>query len=128
MALTNMFGKPESRPAGAVTLRSVWQYSVRHDGQKKSRTCCDGSVLSWKSLKYVEQCYTACISHTGMKIFFTYAVIRGWVIVSGDVVNAYAQTAIPNDEVQYMAVGQQMIDWWLEKHDMALQVHPHAGQ
>jgi hypothetical protein len=30
-----------------------------------------------------------------MKIFFAYAVIHGWVIVSGDAVNAYAQTVMP---------------------------------
>jgi hypothetical protein len=62
------------------------------------------------------------------------------VIISGDVVNAYAQTAMPEGEVQYMAVDQQMIDWWFEKHgtrltldmvfriNMALQGHPRAGQ
>jgi hypothetical protein len=75
-----------------------------------------------------------------MKIFFAIIVIRGWIIISGDVVNAYAQTAMPDGEVQYMAVDQQMIDWWLEKHgvrlsldmvrriNMALQGHPRAGQ
>jgi hypothetical protein len=75
-----------------------------------------------------------------MKIFFAYAAIRGWVTVSGDVMNAYAQTTIPKDFVQHMKVNQQMIDWWLEKHgiilllemvcciNMALQGHPHAGK
>jgi hypothetical protein len=51
-----------------------------------------------------------------MKILFAIIVIRGWIIISGDVVNAYAQTAMPDGEVQYMAVDQQMIYWWLEKH------------
>jgi hypothetical protein len=31
MAVANMFGKPESRPAGAIVLRSIWQYSVKQD-------------------------------------------------------------------------------------------------
>jgi hypothetical protein len=140
MALAKMFGKPEPRPTGAIVLRSVWQYSVKHDGRKKARTCCDGSFLRSKILKYAEQCYAACISQTGMKIFFVFVVIRGWVIISGDVVNAYAQTAMPEGEFQYMAIDQQMIDWWFEKHgtrltldmvsriNMALQGHPRAGQ
>jgi hypothetical protein len=95
---------------------------------------------SVKILKYAEQCYAACISQTGMKIFFAFVVIRGWVIVSGGVVNAYAQTAMPEGEVQYMEIYQQMINWWFEKHgtrltldmvsriNMALQGHPRAGQ
>jgi hypothetical protein len=120
MALANMFGKPESRPTGATILRFFWKYSVKHYGRKKARTCCDGSVLRSKSLEYAEQCYDACISQTGMGIFFAYAVIRGWVIVSGDVVNAYAQTAIPEGEIQYMASNPHMIDWWLEKHGIIL--------
>jgi hypothetical protein len=75
-----------------------------------------------------------------MKIFFAYAVIHGWVIISGGVVNAYAQTAMPEGEVQYMAVDPKMIYWWLENQgtrlsldmicriNMALQGHPCAGQ
>jgi hypothetical protein len=138
MALANKFGKPESRPTGAIVLRYVWQYHVKHDGRKKSRTCCDSSVIRSKSLKYAEQFYSACISQ--MEIFFAYAMIREWVIVSGDVVKAYAQTDMPKGEVQYMAVNQHMIDWWLEKHgirlsldmvcriNMNLQGHPCAGQ
>jgi hypothetical protein len=67
-------------------------------------------------------------------------VIRGWLIVNGDVVNAYFQTAIPKYEFPYMAVDQHIIDWWLGKHDirlsldmvcrinMALLGHPCAGQ
>jgi hypothetical protein len=140
MDLANMLDKPEPRPAGAIILCSVWQYSVKHYGRNKARTCCDGSVLRSKSLQYAEQCDAACISQTGMNIFFAYAVIHGWVIVIGDVVNEYAQTAMPKGEVQYMAIDAQMIDWWLEKHgfrlslDMvshintALQGNPHAGQ
>jgi hypothetical protein len=91
MALTKMFGKPEPRPTGSIVLCSVWQYSVKHDGRKTARNCCDGSLLRSKSLKYADQCYAAYISQTGMKIFFAYVVISGWVIISGDVVNTYAQ-------------------------------------
>jgi hypothetical protein len=135
-----MLGKPESRPAGAVILRSVWQYSGKHDGRKKSRMCWDGSVLRYKSLKYVEQCYAACISQTDIIIFFVHAVIRGWVIVIRDVVNAYAQTVMPKDELQYMSVDQQMMDWLLERYvirlpldifcciNMSLEGHPCAGK
>jgi hypothetical protein len=104
MEMAKMFGKPEPRPTGAIVLQSVWQYSVKHDGRKKARTCCDGSVLRSKSLRYAEQCYVACISKTGMNIFFAIIVIRGWILISGDVVNAYAQTAMPDGEVQNMAV------------------------
>jgi hypothetical protein len=43
LALAKMFGKPASFPVSTIVLRSAWQNSVKHDGRKKARTCCDGS-------------------------------------------------------------------------------------
>jgi hypothetical protein len=75
-----------------------------------------------------------------MKIFFAYLSIMGWVALGADAINAYAQTDIPDDEPQYIAVDQQMVDWWWDKFSeritigmvmqilKALQVHPRAGQ
>jgi hypothetical protein len=111
-----MFGPPIVRPSGAVVFRIVWSYTVKRDGRKKDRMCCDGSVLRQKGLKYAQRCYAACISQTGMKIFFAYVIIKGWVILSGDAVNAYAQTFIPKDVEQYVVFDQHMKDWWKDKY------------
>jgi hypothetical protein len=48
-------------------------------------------------------CYVACILQTRMKIFFAYLVIKNWVAISDDAINAYAQTSIPEEEEQYAA-------------------------
>jgi hypothetical protein len=48
-------GSPEPHPSGAVVICSVWQYTIKHDGHNKARTCCDGSILRTKSLNYAEQ-------------------------------------------------------------------------
>jgi hypothetical protein len=86
---------PRVRPNNAAVLRFVCTYTVKHDGRKKALTCCDGSVLRSPTLKYVQQFYSACISQTGMKIFFAYLTIMGWVAPGADAINAYAQTDIP---------------------------------
>jgi hypothetical protein len=136
----SMFGKSQARPANFVVIRSVWTYTVKHDGHKKSRTCCDGSILRSPTLKYAQQCYSACISQTGMKILFDCLVIRDWVERGADATNAYAQTDILSDKPQYIAVDRQMVDWWWDTYneriaaDMVMQIikalqgHPRAGQ
>jgi hypothetical protein len=75
-----------------------------------------------------------------MSIFFAYLTIMGWVALGADAINAYAQTDIPEDEPQYIAVAQQMVDWWWDKFSeritigmvmqilKALQGHPRAGK
>jgi hypothetical protein len=140
MHCAKMFGPPQTRPPDAVVLRSVWTYTVKHDGRKKARTCCYGSVLRSPTLKYAQQCHSACISQTGMKLFFAYLAIMGWIALGADAINAYAQTDIPKDEPQFIAVDQQMVDWWWDKFQerirfgmvmqilKALQGHPRAGQ
>jgi hypothetical protein len=140
MDLAEMFGPPVSLTHGTVVFRTVWSYTVKHDGRKKSRMCCDGYVLRHKGLKYAQQCYAACILQTGMKIFFAYLVIKDWVAISGDAINTYAQTSIPKEEEQYGVVDQQIKEWWKDKHgtdievgmvrriQKSLQGHPRAGQ
>jgi hypothetical protein len=54
MHSAKMFGPPQTQPPDAVVLRSVWTYTVKHDGRKKARTCCDGSVIRSPTLKYAQ--------------------------------------------------------------------------
>jgi hypothetical protein len=60
--------------------------------------------------------------------------------LGADATNAYAQTDIPSDEMQYIAVDRQMVDWWWDMYnerittDMVMQIlkalqgNPRAGQ
>jgi hypothetical protein len=47
-----------------------------------------------------------------MKLFFAYIAIMNWIALGAEAINAYAQTDIPDDDTQYIAVDQQMVDWW----------------
>lgn len=38
-----MYGQPMPKPPGAIVLRPHWQYSIKRDGTRRSRNCCDGS-------------------------------------------------------------------------------------
>jgi len=38
-----MYGEPVRKPPGAIVLRPYWQYSIKQDGTRRSRNCCDGS-------------------------------------------------------------------------------------
>jgi len=38
-----MCGEPVKRPPGAIFLCPHWQHSIKHDGTRHSRNCCDGS-------------------------------------------------------------------------------------
>jgi hypothetical protein len=50
-----------------------------------------------------------------MNIFFAYLAIMNWVALGADVINAYAQTDTPEDEPQYIAIDQKMVDFWWDK-------------
>jgi len=38
-----MCGEPVRKPPGAIVLRPHWQHSIKQDGTRRSRNCCDGS-------------------------------------------------------------------------------------
>lgn len=137
--LHNMFGKPCPRPARAIVLRAVWNYTEKWNGDKKARMCCDGRVLRLKGMKLLEAIYTSCISQTGMKIFFALSALLGYVIVDLDAVNAYAQGGRPYDTC-YLEVDSQYRDWYFNRFGIRipdghvlpvlrpLQGHPDAGE
>jgi len=41
-----MHGEPVRKPPGAIVLRPHWQHSIKQDGTRRSRNCCDGSPRS----------------------------------------------------------------------------------
>jgi hypothetical protein len=93
----HMFGIPLKRsylPADAVVLSTVWNYSVKMNGDFKARTCCDGSHLKTKGILYVEH-YATCISQCGMRIFSAICAIKNYVVLGADAINTYAQSPPP---------------------------------
>jgi hypothetical protein len=75
-----------------------------------------------------------------MPLYFANLTIMGWISLSADAVNAYAQTKITEDEPHLIMVDQKMVDWWWDKFQerisvgmvmqilKAMQGHPRAGQ
>jgi hypothetical protein len=117
----NMFGKRVARsslPADAVVLSTVWNYSVKMDGTFKAGTCCDGSRLKTKGIRYVEH-YDACISQCGMRLFFAICAINNFVVLGADAINAYAQSPPPKTP-SYVRLDAHYLSWYLWKFDIAL--------
>eukprot|EP00957_Ditylum_brightwellii_P003173 241711-Ditylum_brightwellii.AAC.1 len=57
----NMYDAPTYAPKGTKMLQPVWTYAVKHDGRKKVRNCCNGSVLKGKEVDYAHT-YSSCTS------------------------------------------------------------------
>jgi hypothetical protein len=103
----------------------------------KALTCCDGSRLKTKGIRYVEH-YAECISQCGMRIFFAICMIKNYVVLGADAINAYAQSPPPKTP-SYVRLDAQYIKWFLWRFGVkldrdlllpvihALQGHPYSG-
>ena len=136
MLANEMYGKPIRRPRNVIVLRQVWSYTIKADGTRQARNCCDGSKIN-KGLKYART-YSACIGQTSQRLFFSLAASRNYIVMAGDATNAYAQSPPPSEST-YVNVDAPYIDWYEQKFgiklttDMvlpvqhALQGHPESG-
>jgi hypothetical protein len=138
-ALDGMFGDPCPRPHLAIVLRSIWSYSIKWDGSKKARHCCDGRPLRDDQFRRMESIYTACISQVGMKIYIALVALLNYVILDLDAVNAFGQAGSLYDII-YLEIDQQFRDWYKAKNGKeipigwvlpvkgSLQGHPDSGE
>eukprot|EP00957_Ditylum_brightwellii_P028455 2148554-Ditylum_brightwellii.AAC.1 len=46
----HVYRKPIYAPKGANMLQPVWTYLIKHDGHKKARHGCNGSILKGKGI------------------------------------------------------------------------------
>jgi len=56
-----MYGEPVRKPPGAIVLRPHWQCSIKRDGTRRSRNCCDGSPQSAPLLQGIASTYSSCV-------------------------------------------------------------------
>lgn len=75
MAKQEMYGSPVHPPPGAIILRQHWNYSIKSDGTRKARNCCDGSPRAAPELKLANT-YSSCIEQPCMRMFFCHLCIR----------------------------------------------------
>lgn len=56
-----MYGEPCLPPKGAIILRQHWMYTIKGDGRRKARNCCDGSRRAAPRLRATAQTYASCV-------------------------------------------------------------------
>jgi hypothetical protein len=137
MAKQEMYGSPVHPPAGAIILRQHWNYSIKSDGTRKARNCCDGSPRSAPELKLANT-YSSCIEQPCLRLFFALCAHEGYICLKVDATNAYANSP-PPDQPTFVFIDEQYADWHYTRtgnpisRDMvlpvqhALQGHPESG-
>ena len=137
MAKQNMYGKPCLPPKDAIILRQHWNYSLKADGTRKARNCCDGSPRSAPQLKLANT-YSSCIEQPVMRMFFALCAHEGYIALKVDATNAYANSP-PPDQPTFVYIDDQYADWYLARYGIAisrdmvlpvqhaLQGHPESG-
>jgi len=56
-----MYGEPVRKLPGAIVLRPHWQCSIKQDGTRRSRNCCDGSPRSAPLLHGIASTCSSCV-------------------------------------------------------------------
>jgi Reverse transcriptase (RNA-dependent DNA polymerase)/GAG-pre-integrase domain len=137
MAKQDMYGEPCIPPKDAIILRQHWNYSIKTDGTRKARNCCDGSPRAAPQLKLANT-YSSCIEQPCMRLFFALCAFEGFISLKVDATNAYANSP-PPDQPTYVYIDDQYADWYLARHGVpvsrdkvlpvqhALQGHPESG-
>jgi hypothetical protein len=137
MAKQEMYGPPVHPPPGAIILRQHWNYSIKSDGTRKARNCCDGSPRAAPELNLANT-YSSCIEQPIMRLFFAICAKEGYFVIKVDATNAYANSP-PPDQATFVYIDEQYADWYAVTHGIdisrdnvlpvqhALQGHPESG-
>ena len=137
MAKQDMYGPPVHPPPGAIILRQHWNYSIKSDGTRKARNCCDGSPRAAPELNLANT-YSSCIEQPIMRLFFAICAKEGYFVIKVDATNAYANSP-PPDQPTFVYIDEQYADWYAVTYGIdisrdnvlpvqhALQGHPESG-
>ena len=133
-----MFGPPTFKPPGAIVLRPHWQYSIKRDGTRRSRNCCDGSPRSAPVLHGIASTYSSCVEQPVQRLFFALAAQMNYTVYGGDAIDAYAHSP-PPETPTFVSIDDAYVDWYearfkrkLDRSKVlpvlhALQGHPESG-
>ena len=134
-----MFGPPEHKPPGAIVLRPHWQCSIKRDGTRRSRNCCDGSPRSAPLLHGIASTCSSCVEQPVQRLFFALSAQLGYKVYGGDAQDAYAHSP-PPETPTFVSIDDAHAEWyehWFQKKlDRAqvlpvlhaLQGHPESGK
>ena len=134
-----MFGPPVPKPPGAIVLRPHWQYSIKRDGTRRSRNCCDGSPRSAPVLHGIASTYSSCVEQPVQRLFFALAAHMNYKVFGGDAQDAYAHSP-PPETPTFVSIDDAYVDWYEHRFKKklnrshvlpvlhALQGHPESGK
>ena len=113
--------------------------SVKRDGQRRSRQCCDGSKRAAPRLHALAQTYSACVEKHVQRLFLSLAAKDNLIIYQGDASDAYTHSPPPTVDA-YLSIDDQYADWYKKRFGTSinrqkvfkiqhtLQGHPEAGR
>jgi len=90
-----MHGEPVKRPPGANVLRPHWQHSIKRDGTRRSRNCCDGSPRSAPLLHGIASTCSSCVEQPAQRLFFALAARENYRACGGGAQDAHAHSLPP---------------------------------
>jgi len=134
-----MYGEPVRKPPGAIVLRPDWQCSVKRDGARRSRNCCDGSPRSAPLLHGIASTCSSCVEQPAQRLFFALAARENYRVYGGDAQDACAHSPPPKTPT-FMSIDNACADWHEHRfkkkldHSLvlpvfhALQGHPESGK
>jgi hypothetical protein len=134
-----MYGKPVPRPKNAIVLRPHWQYSIKSDGTRRSRNCCDGSPRAAPVLHGIASTYSSCVEQPVQRMFFALAAQMNYKVYGADATDAYAHSP-PPETPTFVSIDDAYAEWYehmygtkLDRSHVlpvlhALQGHPESGR
>jgi len=105
-----MYGEPVKRPPGAIVLRPHWQCSIKRNGGRRSRNCCDGSPRSAPLLHGIASTCSSCVEQPVQQLFFALAARENYQVCGGDAQDAYAHSP-PPETPTFVSIDEAYADW-----------------
>jgi len=134
-----MYGEPVRKPPDAIVLRPHWQCSIKRDGTRRSRICCDGSPQSAPLLHGIASTYSSCVEQPAQQLFFALAARENYRVYGGDAQDAYAHSP-PLETPTFVSIDDAYADWYEHRFKKkldcclilpvlhGLQGHPESGK
>ncbi|KAG7369542.1 reverse transcriptase RNA-dependent DNA polymerase [Nitzschia inconspicua] len=134
-----MFGAPVVAPPGAIILRLHWQYQIKRSGERRSRSCCDGSLRAAPLLHQVASTYSSCVEQPIQRMFFALAAAHDMQVYGGDATDAFAHSP-PPETPTFIMIDDAYAEWYKARFGItldrnmvlpvlhALQGHPESGR
>jgi len=134
-----MYDESVRKPAGAIVLRPHWQHSIKRDGTRHSRNCCDGSPQFAPLLHGVVSTYSSCVEQPVQRLFFALATRENYKVYGGNAQDAHTHSP-PLKTPTFVSIGNAYTDWYEHRFKKkldrslvipvlhALQGHPESGK